>query len=194
MLTAAHCITTSYFYFDDFIVVAGVSRLDVASRGREEFRLKKTLVHPLWQKEHELYVYHDAALIVIIGKFKYTPSIQPICLPVHDESREALVGHSISVVGWGRDNDDVGGKQLNPIYVTIRSDSECDAKYNNTGSRRQKIQVRRELPRLIEPSQFCADNDLQQEIGTCNGDSGDKHFKTKLMFRWSCVQEVLQGW
>ena len=124
VLTAAHCITTSYFYFDTYIVVAGVAKLHEASRGREEFHLEKVEVHPEWQKENELYVYYDAGLIIIKGKFKYTPSIQPICLPLvgHEQLPDYLVGHSIAVVGWGRDNEDQGGKQLNPIYVTIRSD------------------------------------------------------------------------
>ena len=115
--------------------------------------------------------------IVTKGKFKYTSSIQPICLPEvgHDQLPESFVGDSISVVGWGCDNDDQAGKQLNPIDVTIRSDIECDTKYNNTGTNRQKLQVKAELPKLIVQSQFCADNNIQQDIGTCNGDSGDIH-------------------
>ena len=74
--------------------------------------------------------------------------------------------------GWGTDNAGEVGGALTQIDVTVRSKAECDYKYNNTKSVQSRLRVRQFLPDLVSSSLFCADNNLNQRIGVCHGDSG----------------------
>ena len=171
VLTAAHCITDGYFTIKTFVIVAGVSYLRYADRA-EQFNIDQAVVHPRWHKEAPRHVYYDAGLIFTKEKFQYSPWIQPVCLPSlgHKQLPE---GHSITVVGWGRGHQDGLSSKLVQIDVTLRSDKECDTKYNQSTTPKQRRQIKNELPRLLEPTQFCADNNVNSDVGTCSGDSGN---------------------
>ena len=175
VLTAAHCVSGESFYFDTFVVIAGVFDLKHAERSMQ-FKIDKAVAHQRWQKESDLHVYFDAGLIFTKEHFKYSPTIQPVCLPSlrHEQLPENLVGDSLTVVGWGRTQQGQQEEQeLVQIDVTLRSDEECDTKYSRGITRRQRIQIESELPQLLVPSQFCADNNVKFDVGTCNGDSGN---------------------
>ena len=198
VLTAAHCVTGEDFYVDTFVIVTGVTNLKHTKRG-EMFAIDKAIVHPEWQKDSQLHVYFDAALIFTKEQFRYGPDIQPICLPSlgHEELPPSLVGDSVTVVGWGRGDNDEHSGELVQIDVTLRSDHECDTKYNQSTTRRQRLQIKSELPRLLQPSQFCADNNVKYDIGTCNGDSGDPLVSLSLknlVFRWTWIHKRIQKW
>ena len=190
VLTAAHCITGVAFYKDTFVVIAGVSNLKSADRAKH-FKIDKAVVHHQWQKENPLYVYYDVGIIFTREQFNYGPRIQPICLPslAYEQLPEKLVGDSVTVVGWGRGLQDEQSPELVQIDVTLRSDAECDTKYNRSTTRIQRIQIKNELPRLLQPSQFCADNNAKLDVGTCNGDSGT--FLSEFVLSVICNQVVL---
>ena len=156
VLTAGHCITGPDFYVDTFVVVAGVFDLKHADR-KMQFKIEKAVLHPRWQKENQRHVYFDAGLIFTKEQFKYSPTIQPVCLPSlgHEQLPENLVGDSVTVVGWGRNHEDEHSQELIQIDVTLRSDKECDTKYNRSLTRIQQLQIKNELPLLLQPSQFC---------------------------------------
>ena len=181
VLTAAHCITGTAFYIDSSVVVAGVANLKSADRA-EQFKIDKAVVHPQWQKENHLYVYYDVGIIFTREQFEYGPRIQPLCLPSlgYEQLPKNLVGDSVTVVGWGRGHQDEHSAALVQIDVTLRSDEECDTKYNRSTTRIQQIQIKNELPRLLQPTQFCADNNVKFDVGTCNGDSGTFYFQFVL--------------
>ena len=198
VLTAAHCITGEAFFIDTFVVVAGVSNLKRAGRAKQ-FTIDKAVLHPQWQKENPLYVYYDVGIIFTREQFEYGPRIQPLCLPSlgYEQLPKNLVGDSVTVVGWGRGHQDEHSAALVQIDVTLRSDEECDTKYNRSTTRRQQIQIRSELPRLLEPSQFCADNNVKYDVGTCNGDSGIISILYSaheyFAIRWSWIHKGLQA-
>ena len=100
--------------------------------------------------------------------------VQPICLPTitNHVFSDSMICDSLTIVGWGRDDRDVFGHELTSIDVTIRSNLECNYKYNGTGSRREKIRIQTQLPNLIMDSQFCADHNIKSDVGTCHEDSG----------------------
>ena len=195
VLTAAHCITNGDFFSDFFVVVAGVPNLRYADK-TEKFKIDKAVLHPRWQKEDIHHVYYDAGLIFTKEKFKYSPWIQPVCLP--SMGHKQLVGESVTVVGWGRGHQDEHSSKLVQIDVTLRSDEECDYKYNQSTTSTQRSQIKNELPRLIEPTQFCADNNVKSDVGTCNGDSGNVSIPHSVhdffAIRWSWVHKNVHEW
>ena len=121
VVTAAHCITDPDFYADTFVVVAGIFNLKNVGRS-EKFSIDKALPHPKWQKKDPFHVYYDAGLIFTRQSFLYTAAIQPLCLPPvgHDKLPSKLVGHSVTVVGWGRGLENKHSEELVQIDVTLR--------------------------------------------------------------------------
>ena len=122
VVTAAHCITDPDFYADTFVVVAGIFYLKNVSRS-VKFSIDKALPHPKWQKKDQFHVYYDAGLIFTRQVFLYTAAIQPLCLPPvgHNKLPSKLVGHSVTVVGWGRGLENKHIEKLVQIDVTLRS-------------------------------------------------------------------------
>jgi hypothetical protein len=135
----------------------------------------------LWKSEGKRIIYYDVALVFLSTPLLLGPDVQPICLSTttHPALQKSIVGFAITTVGWGSNEKDVSGNELTSIDVTIRSNSECNAHYNGTGGRRDMAAIRSQLPRYIVDSQFCADNNIDSNVGTCHGDSGGPSF-----FRW----------
>ena len=94
----------------------------------------------------------------------------------HQALKKGMVGDAITTVGWGRDEKDIFGKELTSIDVTIRSNKECNSHYNGSGNRVEKLAIQSQLPSYIVASQFCADNNINSNVGVCHGDSGGPSF------------------
>ena len=91
-------------------------------------------------------------------------------------SPASIVGLGITVQGWGKDKrglEGETGKLLTQIDVSIRSQLECNEKYNTTITIIDERRIQTQLPELIINSMFCADSNLDSsQVGICNGDSG----------------------
>ena len=100
----------------------------------------------------------------------FSSRISPICLPQTIMTHPGA-GASISVQGWGKEEESSFGKRVSQANVGIRSKAECDYKFRNAGSF-NRDRVTRLMPKLTEDILFCADGNLNTEIGTYKGDSG----------------------
>ena len=151
VLTAAHCVTGENFFRDTFVIIAGVFDLKNVDR-KEKFGIDKVVHHPNWQKTGQHHVYYDAALIFANRAFIYNAHIQPICLPSvgYEQLPSKLVGHSVTVVGWGRGLQDRHSEELIPIDVTLRAREECNYEYEKANSPLQARQKENELPDLLQ--------------------------------------------
>eukprot|EP00092_Neocalanus_flemingeri_P007808 GFUD01008429.1.p1 GENE.GFUD01008429.1~~GFUD01008429.1.p1 ORF type:complete len:758 (+),score=132.02 GFUD01008429.1:578-2851(+) len=179
ILTAAHCITSVYYNQSSTRIKAGLNNPQ-NSRGGQESKIRKAVVHDNWLQEGERILYYDIALMFIEDRFILGTKIALLCLPIATKPPTnslppSMIGANIITVGWGRDDDDVIGAEITSIEYAIRSHMECNSKYNTTSGRERK-RLLRQLPRLIEDTQFCGENSLSDDIGTCNGDSGGPTF------------------
>jgi len=136
-----------------------------------------------WQNYGQNELYFDLALFFLEDPFSFSPSLQPICLPTNyfPVLPQEMLGDAVTTVGWGRDDKNIFGEELNRIDVTIRSNKECNTKYDQITNNRTKIRLRQELPNLLISSQFCADNNINPGVGTCHGDSGGPSFVRKYV-------------
>ena len=131
-------------------------------------KIARALRHPDYSG-----TYWDVALLYLDEPLPISNSIQPISLPLQSQQDPGgLTRHGITSQGWGYNEDGKLGEQLEKIDVSVRSKSECDFMYSNNLSRQDEARVRRNLPDLVSSTLFCADNNLDKKIGTCNGDSG----------------------
>ena len=187
IVTAAHCTVNSSSnkfnrFFPQSVVVnisnnnfsretasvrAGVLNLKYAEDAVNR-KIARALRHPDYSG-----TYWDVALLYLDEPLPISNSIQPISLPLQSQPDPgSLTRVGITSQGWGYNEDGKLGEGLEKIEVSVRSKSECDFMYSNNLSRLDKLRVRKFLPDLVSSSLFCADNNLDQRIGTCNGDSG----------------------
>ena len=106
--------------------------------------------------------------------FSFSSNINQVCLPttVVDSLPDSRIGLGLTVQGWGEDSNGDTGKLLTQIDVSIRSNRECNHRYNNA-KRIDKIRFKTFFPQNISEAQFCADSNLNlKKVGVCNGDSG----------------------
>ena len=143
--------------------------------------VEKVLRHPDYSG-----TYWDVALLYLDEPLPISNSIQPISLPLQSQPDPgSLTRVGITSQGWGYNEDGKLGEGLEKIDVNVRSKSECDFMYSNNLSRLDKLRVRRFLPDLVSSSLFCADNNLDRRIGTCNGDSGGPSVIRYSQSSWS---------
>ena len=158
-------------------VKAGLTDLKLTTGGQET-AIEEVRIHPQWRTEGRGVLYFDIAIIFLKSPLLLDYTLQPICLPEqpHAGLQESMVGDALTVTGWGRDDDDYFGNNLTSIDVTILLNEECTDAYKNTQNKRDNLSVRFQLPRFIAPSMFCADNNINHDVGTCHGDSGGTAF------------------
>ena len=111
--------------------------------------------------------------MILTKPFIFSEHINAICLPSTVlSSTESKVGLGVTVQGWGaHKKDGKGGTLLTQIDVSIRSKEECNDKYNAMGDLIQ-ARLKAFIPDLFSDSMFCADSTLDDQVGTCKGDSG----------------------
>ena len=169
ILTAAHCFTEIGRVTEkDFpnVVRVGANRID--SRYSEDRRIKDFKKHPKYKFPK---FYLDIALVFLEEELTFSSRISPICLPQTIMTHPGE-GASISVQGWGKEEESSFGKRVSQANVGIRSKAECDYKFRNAGSPSPRDRVTLYMPQLTEDILFCADGNLNTEIGTYKGDSG----------------------
>ena len=167
LVTAAHCFPKSKIPPKPDMVRVGANKID--SRYTEDRKIKEYKIHPKYDYQNATY-YYDVALIILHEELRFTSKISPICLP-----QETLVhpgeNTHISVQGWGEDAEGSHGKVASEVNVGIRSKDECDDKFKNSGYL-YSDQIKSYMPRYTEEILFCANANLNQQSGTCFGDSG----------------------
>ena len=76
--------------------------------------------------------------------------------------------YTVTVQGWGEDNDGNTGSDLTQVDLTVRKQSICNKKYEKLTPAR----INYWFPNLTISAMFCADSNLRRDAGTCYGDSG----------------------
>ena len=161
LVTAAHCFVEKFRGL--WAVRAGVK--DQRFRGAVETSIKRISLHPEYSSPR---VYYDVAVAVLNESLPMRDSISTLCLPDSPYDVTTMDGDGVTVQGWGRDNDGVIGQTLTEIGVTVRSRAECNYKYQSVKSHVKSFY----FPELMTEAMFCADNNLNTDVGTCYGDSG----------------------
>ena len=76
--------------------------------------------------------------------------------------------YTVTVQGWGEDDDGNTGIDLTQVDLTVRKKSICNAEYENLT---QSFKYRY-MPNLSIDAMFCTDGNVNVNAGTCYGDSG----------------------
>ena len=76
----------------------------------------------------------------------------------------SISGAGVTVQGWGGEDGDYGEEpeQLTEIDVTVRALAECNHKYRGLDTAR----VSYYFPQLLTEEMFCADHNVNKDIGT----------------------------
>lgn len=125
ILTAAHCVMrNAYESKDKLKVIVGDYMLnDTHEVEHQELEIDKVIGH-FHYKPHKSHV-NDIAILKVVEKVNYSPTIQPVCLPTGNFS---TAGKSGWVSGWGRLNGSdpkATASTLQKLQVSILEDEEC---------------------------------------------------------------------
>ena len=167
ILTAAHCFNYAEGHqLRPTDVILGATQLP--SVYVEERKISEVEKHPSYKRP--LY-YYDIALITVDRDINFNSRIYPICLHTEESSYPGIL--PITVQGLGQ-TDSGRGKKVSQIILATRSKEECDYRTTSLGKSNSIVRERIEawMPQLTSDVLFCADADLNPEVGTCRGDSG----------------------
>jgi len=173
ILTAASCFL-SEIYQPSHVKVGANNIYSVFAEQREISEVK---MHPDYDSVTREF-YFDIAIVKTDKELKFNSRISPICLP-DSSSLHPGSGFGISVQGWGK--SEIGGV-------------ECDSRLEIFGeSSRSKID--RWMPQLTTDVLFCADANLNDQVGVCHGDLGGPAIIRKYIdggrFRYVLVGSVI---
>ncbi|XP_063698136.1 transmembrane protease serine 9 [Culicoides brevitarsis] len=166
LLTAGHCLcsgTNKIMKPTSFKATIGLHRQPLFPKSSEPYQvaIKSITVHPQYVCSD---VQNDIALLELQEPLKLTNSDQSCCLPPQSASITDNDNRSVTVMGWGWDNEDVtiGQKPeiLQKAAVTVISNEECQKSY--AANNRQNV---------ISATQLCAGK-LEGGTDACWADSG----------------------
>ena len=170
LATAAHCFhLLSWQTKEDrpsHIRVGGNRRDNkyVETRKIQEFRRHPNFTFPEF--------YFDVALIILDEELIFSQHISPICLPQSVSSYAGENNNFLIAQGWGKDDEGETGQSASEVSLGIKSIGECTYRFNNPGAI-YRNQVNAYMPELIKDNiLFCAESDLNSDLGTCHADSG----------------------
>lgn len=166
VVTAAHCIAESGFFYDpyqpgeDWSVVVGMDklhneRLGSSNAGTRIF-LDKIVVHDTYRFN---YITHaDIALLKLSEAVEYNDYVQPICFP---DGQEPQHGDMCHITGWGftSGTGDELSYHLKEAQIPIVDFSEC-----------RNVDVWYKL--LNGEVHMCAGDRVRGGVDSCGGDSG----------------------
>lgn len=166
VITAAHCIVESGFFYDetnpgdDWSIVVGMDKLQNDQLGKTNkgtrFFLDKIVVHDTYKFN---YITHaDIALMKLSEPMEYNDYVQPICFP---EGKQPQHGDMCSITGWGftSGKGDTLSYNLKQAEIPIVDFQECrgvDVWY-----------------RLLDGNvHMCGGDRFKGGVDSCGGDSG----------------------
>ncbi|CRK91828.1 CLUMA_CG005451, isoform A [Clunio marinus] len=157
VLTAAHCITDS---------LIGVrfgehdSSKNIDCNGCKppiDVGIEKTIIHA---KFSNISIINDIALIRLNTSVKFSPAVNPICLPVTKKDRlKSSFNKTFTVMGFGTTESGFKSNIMLKTNVSFIKNEECDKTY-------EKI----ERIKKISKGQICAGDEGIND--SCKGDSG----------------------
>jgi secreted trypsin-like serine protease len=166
VITAAHCIVESGFFFDaeapgdDWSVVVGMDKLQNEQLGKQNegtrIYLDKIKVHPTYKFN---YITHaDIALLKLAETLEYNEYIQPICMP---DGKEPAHGDMCHITGWGftSGTGDELSYHLKEAQIPVVDFGEC-----------RNVEVWYRL--LNSEVHMCAGDRARGGVDSCGGDSG----------------------
>ena len=166
LTTAAHCFQGRSWQIPSHIRVGG-NRKDnknVVEKKIQEYKLHPGYTFPVY--------YFDVAVIILDEDLIFSQHISPICLPQSVSSYAGANNNFITVQGWGKDDEGESGQSASEVSLGIKSVGECTYRFNNPGAI-YRNQVNAYMPELIKDNiLFCAESDLNSDLGTCHADSG----------------------
>ena len=162
IVTAGHCLREAKSS-GLWVVRAGVA--DMRLKRGVETGIKRISIHPEYYSPE---VYFDVGVALLDESLPLSASISSLCLPDKPYDVTTMDGDGVTVQGWGVNNDGVTGNTLTEIDVTVRSRAECNHKYQRVRNRTRNIY----FPELLTEAMFCADHNLNNDVGTCYGNSG----------------------
>ena len=160
IVTAAHCLRQ---FQGRWVVRAGVK--DMREQGAIEASFKQVSIHPDYDWP---LMYYDVGVALLNESLPLSDSISTLCLPDSPYDVTTMDNDGVTVQGWGVTNDGEAGQNLTEIDVTVRSREECNDKYHSISNFTRNFY----LPELVTEVVFCADHNLNDDVGTCYGDSG----------------------
>ena len=131
ILTAAHCVNGRTI--DDVVVIVGSDNALAELRKLNWKTLFKIELYPLYYKNMEKAFKHssDVAILTLETSLVLNSEVNPICLPLLDESEETFEGKEAIVAGWGKtETGETSEKQLMHVKVPIISNTQCVTFYS----------------------------------------------------------------
>ena len=113
--TAAHCVAGKTT--DEVGVVLGTENAKKEDRELNFRYLYKIEIYPMYEKmdkiidktKDDTFKYtSDVAILTLEKPLKFSPKINPICLPSDAEAKETYVGKEATVAGWGITEQNTG--------------------------------------------------------------------------------------
>ncbi len=160
LVTAAHCLRQ---FQGQWVVRAGVKNKN--AKGAIEVSLKRISIHPDYNWPR---MYYDVGLALLNESLPLSGSISTLCLPDSPYDVTTMDNYGVTVQGWGLTNFGEAGQNLTEIEITVRSKAECNHNYQSVANYTRN----RRIPHLMTEAVFCANNNLNDDVGTCYGDSG----------------------
>ena len=120
--------------------------------------------------------YYDIALAFVNQEFLFNGGrVGRLCLPPNPYTHPGD-GVTILVQGWGISFKGTGGMEVSEARVSVRSKAECDYRLSRAGPEDVDA-VAATVPKLTSSELFCADSTLDDQAGSCRGDSGGPAFR-----------------
>ena len=141
VMTAAHCVD-EFIPEQDYSVVVGINK--VGDPGEQRRRVKKTIIHPKWDRLHKLY--YDYAILELKKPIIMRPETSPLYLPLPYEPDLNVTGTRFAVSGWGDTEAEDSPSNLRVVSMFQFNSVDCHDK----------------------PTRICAGG----AGGSCAGDSG----------------------
>jgi len=155
LLTAAHCLVGTGYPKGAYLVRIGDYRSNVMESSEQEINIEQMYIHEDFRKGHHMN--NDIALVLLKTPVRYSPFIQPACLPSKDTAYTA--GMNCTISGWGAVNSgsSLASFELRAGNVPIQPNSVCTmpSVYGQS----------------ITDGMFCAGT-LDKGVDACDGDSG----------------------
>jgi len=207
-ITAAHCFVEngqkiSVDKIKEMTVIVGanepLNEKDLKKRRRfvQQVKIhpKKVLIHEKYDMQTKA-AYYDVAIVKILGRFKFRPSVWPICIP--EESSDEIdewwqKGLTLAAYGENTKNEVDNDAVLTVETFIGEKSTLCSGLYDVSSFDAESEQISLSLPRLFnDNSVFCA-RVPGSDAGTCPGDSGGTLLQTPFIEKIKDSRSILRG-